>query len=313
MNTDPPHEIPQDPTASGHASVPTPDPASDANSDAALFASADGRTSLRMERRLAHPPEKVWAALTDPVALARWFPSEVAVDLVPGGAMGFRFPGDAEPGMTGTVTDVDKPRLFAFTWGRDHLSWTITPDGEGSLLTLVHTFGDRPGAASFASGWHLCITALDRLLGGGGPVETAHDRSGELHESYVKRFGLDGGTAERTEGGSRIRFERQLVRPAEAVWAVLSAGIEPVAGLPVPEGFTAEKVPAGPVTEVRAPNSLTYTWQPRGTVTWELGKGTGHGARLVLVQTGPEDFDTDAALAAWRTRIDRLAEELVRA
>ncbi|WP_079125252.1 SRPBCC family protein [Streptomyces lushanensis] len=308
MNTDPPRDLSRDPAASGRVS----DPASRAVSDATLLTSADGRASLRMERRLAHPPERVWAALTDPAVLARWFPSEVAVDLVPGGAMGFRFPGDPEPGMTGTVTDVDEPRLFAFTWGTDHLRWTIAPDGEGSLLTLVHTFGDRPGAASFASGWHLCVAALDRLLGG-APVGTGGDRGGELHESYLKRFGLDGGSAEKAEGGCRIRFERQLVRPAGTVWAVLSAGIEPVAGLPVPEGFTAEKVPAGPVTEVRAPNSLTYTWQPHGTVTWELGKGTGHGARLVLVQTGPEDFDTDAALAAWRTRIDRLAEELVRA
>ncbi|MFE4175035.1 SRPBCC family protein [Streptomyces sp. NPDC056909] len=298
MNTDPPFG-------------PTSGPISGPTSDATLSTSADGRTSLRMERGLAHPPEKVWAALTDPVALARWFPSEVTLDLVPGGAMGFHFPGDPEPGLAGTVTDAEEPRLFAFTWGADHLSWTITPDGEGSSLTLVHTFGDRPGAASFAAGWHLCMTALDRLLGG-GRADGGHDRSGELHESYLKRFGLDGGTVERAEGGSRVRFERQLVRPAETVWAVLSAGIEPVAGLPVPEGFTAEKVPAGPVTEVRAPNSLTYTWQPRGTVTWELGKGTGHGARLVLVQTGSEGFDTDAALAAWRTRIDRLAEELVR-
>lgn len=110
-----------------------------------------------------------------------------------------------------------------------------------------------------------------------------------------------------------MRFERQLVRPAETVWEILSAGIEPVAGLPVPEGFTAEKVPAGPVTEVRAPRSLTYTWQADGTVDWELTEGTGHGARLVLTQTGPEDFDTTAASAAWQTRIEELAARLVEA
>ncbi|MDX3852432.1 SRPBCC family protein [Streptomyces sp. AK02-01A] len=270
---------------------------------------ADGRTALRMERRLAHPPEKVWAAITDPAGLRQWFPSEVSVELVPGGAMGFRFPGVSGPGMTGTVTGVDEPRLFAFTWGADHLSWTITPDGEGSLLTLVHTFDDLPGAASFASGWHLCVAALERLLDG-DPVPAGRD-TGELHESYVREFGLGHGVVDSEAGVKRIRLERQLVRPAETVWEVLSAGIEPVAGLPVPEGFTAEKVPAGHVTEVRAPKSLTYTWDPDAAVSWELGEGTGHGARLVVTQTGPPDVDTDAALAAWRTRIERLAAELL--
>ncbi|MEV7872744.1 SRPBCC family protein [Streptomyces sp. NPDC088124] len=283
----------------------------------ATLTTADGRSALRMERRLPHPPEKVWAALTDPAALRAWFPAEVTVELTPGGAMTFRFPGAGadESGLTGTVTDVEEPRLFAFTWDTDHLSWTVTPDGEGSLLTLVHTFGDRPGAASFASGWHLCVDALARLLGG-VPAVPARER-GALHESYIGRFGLDRGTVESAEpagpGGSDllVRFERQLVRPAETVWAVLSAGIEPVAGLPVPVGFTAGTAPEGPVTEVRAPRSLTYTVAPHSAVTWELREGTGHGARLVLTQTGPAGWDTDAALAAWRTRIEELAVALV--
>ncbi|MFD5782151.1 SRPBCC family protein [Streptomyces sp. NPDC058220] len=279
------------------------------NTHADTLTTADGRTSLRMERRLPHPPERVWAALTDPASLRQWFPSEVTVELVPGGAIGFRFPGESGPGMTGTVTDLDAPRLFAFTWGDDHLSWAITPDGKGSLLTLVHTFGDLPGAASFASGWQLCIAALAQLLDG-GPVRTDRD-AGELHEAYVQRFGLGRGVVETFEGGKRLRLERQLVRPAETVWEVLSAGIEPVAGLPVPEGFTAEKVPEGHVTEVRAPKSLTYTWEPQGAVSWDLGEGTGHGARLVLTQSGPPGFDADAALAAWRTRIEQLAAELL--
>lgn len=33
---------------------------------------ADGRFVLRFEHWLAHPPEKVWAALTDPAAKNRW-------------------------------------------------------------------------------------------------------------------------------------------------------------------------------------------------------------------------------------------------
>ncbi|MEJ8652005.1 SRPBCC family protein [Streptomyces sp. MS1.AVA.3] len=152
---------------------------------------SDGRNALRMERRLAHPPEKVWSAITDPAQIGRWFPSEVTVELRPGGAMTFSMPGVSGVAMTGAVTDAEEPRLFAFTWGEDHLRWEITPDGDGSLLTLVHTFGDRFGGASFASGWHLCLTALSQLLDG-EPTAVPRD-TGELHEGCVEQFDLGQG------------------------------------------------------------------------------------------------------------------------
>ncbi|MEU0956720.1 SRPBCC family protein [Streptomyces niveus] len=279
-----------------------------------LSAESGGRTALRMERRLAHPPQRVWDAITQPAHLAKWFPSEVSVDLRPGGEIGFHFPGELGPGpaMTGRVTDVDEPRLFAFTWGEDHLRWEIAPDGDGSRLSLVHTFGDRFGAASFASGWQVCVTALGQLLAG-RPVDVEQDTRGTLHEAYVARFDeLTRGRVEETEnGGRRVRFERQLVRPAEVVWARLAGGAEPLTGSPVPSGFTADRIPAGPVTDVRAPEVLTYAWHPEGEVRWELRAGTGHGPRLVLTQTGPHDFDTEAAEVAWRARVEDLAAGLL--
>lgn len=66
-----------------------------------------GRSVLRMERRLDHPPEKVWRAVTEPARLAEWFPTTVTPDLRPGGAVGFGF------GPAGAVTDLDPPRLFS--------------------------------------------------------------------------------------------------------------------------------------------------------------------------------------------------------
>lgn len=269
----------------------------------------DGRTALRMERRLAHPPAKVWSAITDPAHLGQWFPSEVTVELRPGGAMTFAMPGVSDIAMTGTVTDAEEPRLFAFTWGEDHLRWEITPDGDGSLLVLVHTFGDRFGGASFASGWHLCLTALSQLLDGDSP-HVERD-TGELHEAYLEQFDLGRGVVEDTADGPRVRFERQLVRSTETVWATLTSGDEPTAGAPAPAGFTSRQAPAGPVTEVAAPAVLAYRWHPEGTVRWELGRGTGHGPRLILTQTGPQDFDTDAALDAWHERIEQLAAQLM--
>ncbi|WP_326652755.1 SRPBCC family protein [Streptomyces sp. NBC_01750] len=270
---------------------------------------ADGRTALRMERRLAQPPQRVWAAITQPAHLARWFPSEVSVELRPGGAIGFVFPGSGEPGMTGTVTDAEEPRVFAFTWGEDHLRWEITPEGDGSLLTLVHTFGDRFGAASFASGWHLCITALGQLLDD-GKVDVTQDTFGELHETYLAQFDLGRGVVEHTADGRRIRIERQLVRPVETVWAELTSGTEPLKGTPAPKGFTAPRTPPGPVSEVHAPDLLAFTTHSGGEVRWQLTPGTGHGPRLILTESGPGDFDAESALTAWQSRVDALAARL---
>ncbi|MGW2327341.1 SRPBCC family protein [Streptomyces sp. NPDC001700] len=278
-----------------------------------------GRSALRLERRIAHSPEKVWQALTDPAELAHWFPSEVRVDLRVGGRMGFVFPGREAPDMEGVITELDPPHVFAFTWGEDQLRWELRPDGEGCLLTLTHTFGDRFGAASFASGWHACITALAALLDG---EKAAPGDMAELHESYVEAFGLAEGAVETTEdGGWRLRFERQLVRPAETVWQALAgqqAATALTVGAPVPFGFRTDAVEAGPITESEAPRKLSYTWKhegrPAGQVHWHLTEGTGHGARLILTQTGPPNTEADraAALTSWRHHITLLAAKLLR-
>ena len=38
---------------------------------------SDGRWRLRFTRALAHPPEKVWRAITEPEHLAQWFPTTI--------------------------------------------------------------------------------------------------------------------------------------------------------------------------------------------------------------------------------------------
>lgn len=171
---------------------------------------SDGRSVLRMERRLGHPPARVWPALTEPAQLARWFPSAVEIDLRPGGAL--TFTDEGAPSASGVITDLDPPRLVAFTWDSDHLRFELLPDGDGSVLLLTHTFDDRAGAASFAAGWDACIAALD----GADPVDHRL-----LHERYVDELGLltpvVTGTAERWE----VRVERQLVHPVDVVRAVL--------------------------------------------------------------------------------------------
>ncbi|GLF94798.1 SRPBCC family protein [Streptomyces yaizuensis] len=274
----------------------------------ALTPAGAGRTALRMERVIAAPPVRVWAALTEPELIAGWFPARVTPAPTPGAALVFHFSAAEGPDTTGTVTELAEPRLLAFTWGEDELRFASAPAGDDTLLTLTHTFGDHYGAASFAAGWDRCLAALDALLTGRESV--VMDPSGELHERYVRLLGLDGGTVTTGDGGPSIRYERQLVRPAETVWAALSGSATPLLGGPPPPGFTAPGERPGPITALRPPRLLAYERPPAGAVRWRLGTGTGHGARLVLTaDLAPEESAPDV-LAAWRNRIEALAAEL---
>ncbi|MFB9839331.1 SRPBCC family protein, partial [Actinoallomurus acaciae] len=248
----------------------------------------DGRSVLRFERRLAHPVEKVWRAVTGPAEMAHWFPALVEIDLRQGGRIRFRYPaGDAEPDA-GTITELDPPRVFAFTWNGDPLRMELTPDGTGTRLVFTHTFTDRPMAGSFATGWETCLGALDTTLA--GPVEGSlikPERYAERHDAYVARFGLGEGAV---DADGTIRFERLLPHPVEQVWPALTLPEEPVVGGPPPPRATSPSVPAGALTDIGEEKLLEYAWlrdgTPAGRVRWELTGGHPAGTRVVLTQTG---------------------------
>src|SRR6202034_553899 len=48
----------------------------------------DGRWTLRFTRRLAHPREKVWRAVTEPEQLAVWYPQQIVGERRPTGRLG---------------------------------------------------------------------------------------------------------------------------------------------------------------------------------------------------------------------------------
>jgi uncharacterized protein YndB with AHSA1/START domain len=282
-----------------------------------LTTTKDGRTALTMRRRLAHPPTQVWQALTDPEVVGRWFPAEPHMELREGGRIRFVFRhGEAEQGE-GVITDLDESRLLAYVWSRDHLRWEIEPESLGSVLTLTHTFADRPAAASYAAGWETSIAAIDPALDERPPP--APQDPNALHERYVAAFGLDQGASEDTASGWRVRFERQLTQPVGKVWSELLGDVtQPEIGGPVPAALTALEFPPGPVAGVEGPRRLGYYWicddKAAGTVRWELGEGTGHGARLTLTQTGGKEYTgaRPAALRIWRDHIEELAARLAK-
>jgi uncharacterized protein YndB with AHSA1/START domain len=70
----------------------------------------------RIERTLdlAHPPQKVWAAITTAEGLGSWFGQRAEIDLRPGGAASMSW----DDGATATmrVERVEEPAVFGFTW-----------------------------------------------------------------------------------------------------------------------------------------------------------------------------------------------------
>lgn len=264
--------------------------------------SENGRTVLRMERRLGHPVKKVWRAITEPGELAGWFPAAVALDLRLDGPISFTFPegsGDfqEDPDNTGSIRAFDPPRLLEYTWGVEVLRWELTPADDGCVLKLTATYDDRPGSASFTSGWILCLDALEKVLGSSGIPAKDYV---ELHEHFIKVYGLDQGVV--ADNGS-IRFERQLVRSKEQTWSMLASGPFAAGDLP-PAGFVAQGIDPGKAETVEEPTLLSYPWQ-QGVVTLNLRNGNG-GARLTVTQTGP----AEPYLPAWQDLIETLAANL---
>jgi uncharacterized protein YndB with AHSA1/START domain len=103
----------------------------------------------RIERtvQIAHPPAKVWAALTTAEGLAAWFGQEAAIDLRPGGSAWLRWTGGHTADMR--VERVEEPEVFGFSWHifglpdddprRTYVEFTLEPVGTGTRLTVVET------------------------------------------------------------------------------------------------------------------------------------------------------------------------------
>ena len=155
----------------------------------------ENRPALRFERRIAHPIDAVWRAVTEPDELLHWFPAAVTVDLRPGGRMRFTFPGDAFPPSDGEVTTCEPPRRFAFDWGDEHMSFELEPIAEGTLLRFTHVLTARDQAARDAAGWHICLARLEERLGGGAPAAPGTEMTDEHRELYAdyERRGLPTG------------------------------------------------------------------------------------------------------------------------
>jgi uncharacterized protein YndB with AHSA1/START domain len=159
------------------------------------YTTVDDRPALTFERRLQHPVERVWRAVTDPAELAHWFPTAVSGEVEPGGRLTFAFPDGAMAPLEGEVVELEPPRRFAFTFGDDVLRIELDAAGDGCVLRFTCLFDDTERASRDAAGWHVCLDLLQQRLGGAatqGPSSEATTRWRALYEDYQRR-GLPAG------------------------------------------------------------------------------------------------------------------------
>ena len=146
------------------------------------------RWTLTFTRKLAHPREKVWRAVTEPEHLAVWYPQEIVGERKAGAPLRFVTPGGTGDGFDGQMLVFDPPSVMEFTWGPDLLRIELAADGAGTVLTLTDTFDDMGKAARDAAGWHEC---LERLTGDldGTPLPAPGEPWRKIHPVYVATFG----------------------------------------------------------------------------------------------------------------------------
>ena len=123
--------------------------------------------SVIVEREIAHPPEKIWRALTQPHLIEEWLMKN---DFKP--VVDHRFNLRADWGVVDCqVLAVEPNKTLSYTWGAFGLesvvTWTLTPTRTGTQLRMVHSgFGpDQEQAYKGATyGWQRFFGALEKVL-----------------------------------------------------------------------------------------------------------------------------------------------------
>jgi uncharacterized protein YndB with AHSA1/START domain len=158
--------------------------------------SADGKGVVRIEDRYDTDIDDLWAAITDPSRLARWY-GQVAGDLRPGGQ--FRLYNESsQMECTGRVDACDAPRRLLVTTRETDESWregngvppfdelieaTLTADGDQTVLVIEVRAMPLDKIAFYGAGWQVHAEDLAAYLAGQEPRDP-EARWGELVPRY---------------------------------------------------------------------------------------------------------------------------------
>jgi uncharacterized protein YndB with AHSA1/START domain len=172
-----------------------------------VYADRIAPDTIRLERLLPGPLERVWEFLTHSERRARWLAAG-EWDLRVAGRIELHFAHDqlqAEPtpekyrGMpmsfTGTVLRIEPPRLIEFTWLEangitSEVTFELEPRGERVAFTITHRkIESRAELLDISGGWDVHVGILEDVLSAREPrgFWSAHAR---LERDYAMRYGV---------------------------------------------------------------------------------------------------------------------------
>lgn len=170
---------------------------------ATLEQTGDGPV-LRFSRRLAHPREAVWRALTEEDHLAAWFPTTIEGELAPGASLCFRHRDEVLPPFGGEMIAVDPPALIELRWGPDSLRLRLSPNApDACVLVFTDTLDQLGKGARDAAGWHACLDLLACDLDKRPAPWSSAQRWRQVSGEYIRRFGAQAATVGPPEGWER--------------------------------------------------------------------------------------------------------------
>jgi uncharacterized protein YndB with AHSA1/START domain len=169
---------------------------------------ADGEVidkhTVRFQRLLPGPIERVWAYLAEADKRAKWFAGGEIEPRVGGKrTLFFKHVDLMQPGETAPekyratvegfvsearVTRYEPPRVLAFSWGKEgatsEVLFELAPKGDKVLLTLTHRkLPTREEMVNVGGGWHLHLLMLEHVLNGTKPPRF-WDTHAELKKKY---------------------------------------------------------------------------------------------------------------------------------
>jgi uncharacterized protein YndB with AHSA1/START domain len=144
--------------------------------------------TLRMERTLPAPIERVWAYLTDPDKRAAWLAGGTMAQQ-PGELFDLRFDhtqltGEVAPErfaecrkpivQKSKLVRMEAPTLLTISWDEgpapSEVTFELTPQGDATQLVLTHRrLASRKDMLSVAGGWHAHVDVLIDVLAGREP------------------------------------------------------------------------------------------------------------------------------------------------
>ena len=150
-----------------------------------------GIALIAFERRIAHPVDAVWAALTESGQLAAWL-GQGRMEPGEGGQVSIRTgPEDRselQRVMSGRILEWDPPRVLEHEWTQPGLDvsvvrYELEPDAVGTILRMTHRRSVTPGATGGRAGWHAFLDRLAAHLDG-RPVPAWSKRRAEVQDAY---------------------------------------------------------------------------------------------------------------------------------